>query len=338
MLIYALYSAVFAMLDDILNKKKCFKLVCAAGNEDVREVERLVFLYSSAGAVLFDVCAKPEIVDAAKNGIKKSGCEQNRFICVSLGIQGDPHVCKAEILPDKCSGCSECIKNCPNNAVIHKNGCFEIDKKRCIGCSNCIKTCSSNAISMKTTVQDFNKIIPPLIDKRIDCIELHASGSDEFETEEKWNIINHLYDGMLSICIDRSKLGNEQLIKRIRKLILNRKPYTTIIQADGAPMSGQDDDYKTTLQAVAAAEIFQNEKLPVYLMLSGGTNSKTTRLAKMCNIDAHGVAIGSYARKIVREFIIRDDFYTNKEVFDNALFQAKQLVDTSLSYMGEIYG
>ena len=61
-------------------------------------------------------------------------------------------------------------------------------------------------------------------------------------------------------------------------------------------------DYKTTLQAVATAEIVQNEKFPVYIMLSGGTNSKTAELANMCGINYHGIAIGSYAREIVRKY------------------------------------
>ena len=89
--------------------------------------------------------------------------------------------------------------------------------------------------------------------------------------------------GLLSICTSRGKLSDEGLINRITKMIENRAPFTTIVQADGFPMSGGSDDYKTTLQAVATAEIEQNAKLPVYLMLSGGTNSKTAELAKMCD-------------------------------------------------------
>ena len=56
------------MLKDLLENRKCFKLVCGAGNEDEAEVERLVTIYSLAGCNFFDVCAKPEIVDAAKRG------------------------------------------------------------------------------------------------------------------------------------------------------------------------------------------------------------------------------------------------------------------------------
>ena len=68
--------------------------------------------------------------------------------------------------------------------------------------------------------------------------------------------------------------------------------------------------------------------LPVHIMLSGGTNSKTLELAKLCGLDIAGVAIGSYARSIVKEFLNRDDFWQNEENFNSALSVAKTLVDT----------
>ena len=85
------------MLKDLLDQKKCFKLVCGAGNEDAEEVEKLVTIYSKAGCNFFDVCAKSEIVDAAKKGLLNSGITEERYICVSVGIEGDPHITKANI-------------------------------------------------------------------------------------------------------------------------------------------------------------------------------------------------------------------------------------------------
>ena len=161
----------------------------------------------------------------------------------------------------------------------------------------------------------------------VSCIELHASDSDEDEVDEFWQYLNENFDRMLSICIDRSKLGNEQVLNRIRRLIKNRKPYATIIQADGAPMSGGEDDYKTTLQAVAMAEIIQNANLPVYMLLSGGTNARTAELASLCGIEFNGIAVGSYARKIVKNYIERDDFWTNKSIFEEASNLIKNLID-----------
>ena len=144
------------------------------------------------------------------------------------------------------------------------------------------------------------EVLPPILELGIDCLEFHAMGLDEVEIETKWDYINSVYSGMLSICTSRGKLGDEQMIARIKKMIANRAPYTTIVQADGFPMSGGEDDFKTTLQTVATAEIVQNANLPVYLLLSGGTNSKTAELARMCGINYNGIAIGSFARKIVK--------------------------------------
>jgi hypothetical protein len=150
---------------------------------------------------------------------------------------------------------------------------------------------------------------------------------NEGDTLEKWNYINSVFNGFLSICTARGNLSETKMLERIKKMINKRPAYSTIIQADGFPMSGGRDDFKTTLQAVATAEIVQNAKLPVYIMLSGGTNSKTSELAKMCDIDFHGIAIGTFARKIVSKYIERDDFLTNKRIFNEALNIAKQLVE-----------
>ena len=62
----------------------------------------------------------------------------------------------------------------------------------------------------------------------------------------KLGYINSLYDGLLSICTARGKLSEEKMISRIERMTAIRKSYTTIVQADGFPMSGGKDDYKTT--------------------------------------------------------------------------------------------
>ena len=110
-------------------------------------------------------------------------------------------------------------------------------------------------------------------------------------------------------------------------MLESRKPYTTIIQADGIPMSGSDNTYKTTLQAVAMAEIIQNENLPVYAFISGGTNTKTSKLANLCNINYKGIAIGSYARKVIKNHI-KDNDYNNPTKYESALKIAKKIVNS----------
>lgn len=308
------------MLEGLLKSRKCFKLVCGAGNEDAIEVEKLVKLYSIAGCKFFDLSAKPEIIDAAKRGLE----ERKACLCVSVGIKGDPHIRKAYIDGENCVKCHKCEEICPQKTI--KN--CKVKPARCIGCGKCYSVCSHNAISFISENKDLVDILPQLVEKEIDCIELHAMGEDENEVLEKWNYINKIFNGFLSICTARGHLSEEKMVDRIKKMIATRKSFSTIIQADGFPMSGGKDDYKTTLQAVATAEIIQNAKLPVYIMLSGGTNSKTAKLAQMCGIKYDGIAIGTFARKIVSKYIERPDFLTNDRIFNEALEIAKKLVET----------
>lgn len=306
------------MLKELLEAGKCFKLVCGAGNEDALEVEKLVALYSKAGCKFFDVSAKPEIIDAAKKGLQG----REGYICVSVGIKGDPHVRKAQIDYEKCAGCHKCEEICPQKTIKH----CKVKTARCIGCGKCYSVCTHGAISFLSENKDLREVLPPLIEKGIDCIEFHVMGEDESGIYEKWDYINSVYDGLLSICTARGHLSEEKMISRIERMAAIRKPYTTIVQADGFPMSGGKDDYKTTLQAVATAEIVQNAKMPVYIMLSGGTNSKTAELAKLCGINYNGIAIGTFARKIVSRYIEREDFLKNDYIFNEALNIARSLV------------
>lgn len=318
------------MLKDLLETKNCFKLVCGAGNEDADEVEKLVTIYSLAGCQFFDVCAKPEIVDAAKKGLENAGIKDDRYICVSVGIDGDPHITKAIIDKNVCSNCGKCKSICPHEAI---NENLEIIEARCLGCGQCIKTCSTNAITMTSKTIDYKEVLPEIIKKGIDCIEFHAISTDEADVDLKWAEINNLFNGMLCISLDRSELGDKKLKDRIARMIKNREAYSTIIQADGVAMSGNDDEYGTTLQAIATAQLFQNSKLPVYIMMSGGTNTRSTELAKLCNVRPHCIAIGSYARKIVKDYLKADDLLSNGEKLNDAVNIAKELVEISLRNM-----
>lgn len=320
------------MLKNLLDKKQCFKLVCGAGNEDAEEVERLVTIYSKAGCMFFDLCAKPEIVDAAKRGLERAGIKDNRYLCVSVGIDGDPHITKAVIDQEKCVKCGKCKLICPHDAIIELDK-YKVKKERCLGCTQCAKQCPKQAIEMVSQLQDYNEILPKLIEKGIDCIEFHAISEDEKDVDEKWLQINEIFDGMLCISIDRSELGDRKLKERVKRMLNIRKPFTTIIQADGIAMSGSNDEYGTTLQAVATAQLFQNADMPAYIMMSGGTNTKSTELTKMCGVKPHCLAVGSYARKIVKEYLERDDFYENEEAMEQAVKIAKNLIDTSLENM-----
>ena len=311
------------MLKELLETKHCFKLVCGAGNEDIEEIKRLVYLYAVAGCRFFDLSANGDVILAAKEALDIAKV-YDAYLCVSVGIKNDPHVKKAVIDYDRCVNCGACEEICPEGAIHYA----KVKKEKCIGCGRCWRVCSRAAISYISEEKDLNEVLPKIVETGIDCIELHGMGLNDEEVFSKWKYINDNFEGLLSICTSRGQLSDEAMVKRIEKMLENRKPYSTIVQSDGFPMSGGDDNYKSTLQAVATGEIVQNAKLPVYLILSGGTNAKTTELAKMCDISYHGVAVGSYARKIVRRYVERPDFWTNPVVLNSALEIAKPLIDS----------
>lgn len=323
-------------LTNILDERKCFKLVCGAGNEDSFEVEKLVAVYAKAGANYFDLSAREDIVLAAKKGLDRvipRNRQDEYFFNVSVGIAGDPHVRKSLIDKEKCQSCGSCELVCLQKAIHKENNDFFVIQERCIGCGSCEKICPADAISFVTENKHLNEVLPQLVNLGISSIELHAITDDEDSAYAQWLIINNCFDGILSLCLDRSHLGDTQLIGRIKKFISIRKDFSTVIQCDGAPMSGVDDNYNTTLQALATADIVQKAKLPVWLLLSGGTNSKTTEMAKLFGVHVHGVAIGSYARKIIKQYIEKEDFFEDEEIFNRAYHAAKHLVDKSLKYL-----
>ena len=301
-----------------------FKLVCGAGNEDCESVKRLVFVYACAGCKLFDISARKEILESAKEGGKLAGKNDIQY-CVSIGIKGDKHITKAKINPSKCIKCANCVRNCPNDAILSS---VVIDEKKCIGCGICYEKCPSGAITMEEKDVNYREVLPYMVKNGVKYIELHIMGHDKADLAQKWKVINDCNPEFASICIDRENFGNKEVLERIKDMISIRKPYTTIIQADGIPMSGGNDDFKTTLQAVAMAEVVQNANLPVYIMLSGGTNSKTAELARMCGIDFWGIAIGSWARKIVKPYVSKEDFWENKELQNKAINIAKELIES----------
>ncbi len=304
------------MLEDILKSKNCFKLICGAGNENLEEVEKLVFLYSKAGCNFFDVSANTDVIRAAKRGLQKAGIAENRYLCVSVGVSGDTHVSKAFINQEKCKRCFKCFSVCPQSAI---KSCI-VDELKCVGCGRCQRICAYDALEIKTCPTNLEENLPKIIAEGVDCIELHATSDVEDEVLSSWKFINESFDGLTSICLGRTKLSDEKFIERIKKMLELSNKSAIIVQADGISMSGEINDYNATLQAVAAGDLVRKAKLPVYVLISGGTNSKSKELAKLCEVDINGVATGSYARKIVK------DYLCDKMSFDEALKIATELV------------
>ena len=372
-----------------LIENKCFKVICGAGNEDKDEVKKISFIYSLAGATLLDVSANPEVVRASLEGINLAnefnskyniGVQNKPYIVVSVGMPGDHHVIKSYIDPQTCIGCKICIPVCPTKAIPENfvenldyfkqlGGNFDeqnqdkeiVVKDLCIGCGKCSAICpKDNIISYRHPKNELKKLLPECIDAGAESIELHAGVSEDNLTLDEWEIIMQSNPNQFnSVCLDRLNLSNFFLTNRIEK-IKNISKDKLIIQADGIPMSGGENDYNTTLQAIACADVINKKfnmrknikeksitggkasisskkvyrtsghKLGIFILVSGGTNQKTKKLADLTNVRVNGVSIGTYARDIIHQDIKQDNFLNDKNLIISSYKTAKKLVDANL--------
>ncbi|HEG43579.1 MAG TPA: 4Fe-4S ferredoxin [Phycisphaerales bacterium] len=320
----------FETMSHLMKQKKLFKLVCGAGNEDAEQVKKLVFVYTLAGAKCFDVSANIEVVKSAVAGIDKAfdyavnidkKIEIRPFINVSIGMRGDPHVRKAAIT-DKCIRCGACIDKCPTDAIKDS----DVITEKCIGCGNCESACDHGAIKFYHNDKDLKALLLECKESGAEQFELHAAVPDSESIFSEWAMINEIItDNYVSMCLDRLHLSDFKLEERIIKA-KEISQDRLIIQADGVPMSGGCDDFNTTLQAVAIADIIVKRKLDTKILLSGGTNSLTTKLADMCGVEYNGVSIGTFARNLVKNVIGDDDFMDNDDKILNSVGIAEKLI------------
>lgn len=71
---------------------------------------------------------------------------------MGLGSRSGKQMMHSDVLPtisqEKCIKCQQCIKWCPENAIIIKAESSVIDHEKCIGCGECVVTCRNKAIGI----------------------------------------------------------------------------------------------------------------------------------------------------------------------------------------------
>ncbi len=334
----------YGEMRELLAAGKYFKLVCGAGNEDAEEVRRLTIIYVLAGCNGLDISATPEVVKACVSGVEaaydlaahfRKKIHNRPFITVSVGMGGDHHVRKAYIVDD-CIDCKKCISVCPTDAIPFD---YKVIREKCIGCGNCEAVCPPKvaAVRYEHNAKALSEVLPECLRLGAENIELHAAVADTESIMEEWKVVCDAQpNNFVSMCLDRYHLSNMHLIDRIRraKEVAGER---LIIQADGVPMSGGADDFNTTLQAIAIADIIDKDLMQkdhefkdLPILLSGGTNGKTAEMAKLCNIQYGGVSIGTHARKIVKEHVQIEEFDDDLESLGEAVAIAEDLVSRSV--------
>ncbi len=59
---------------------------------------------------------------------------------------------------EKCKGCTNCVKNCPTEAIRVRKGTARTIEERCINCGNCIRTCPYHAKIAITDPLDLRRL------------------------------------------------------------------------------------------------------------------------------------------------------------------------------------
>jgi len=148
-----------------------------------------------------------------------------------------------------------------------------------------------------------------------DFFEIHI---DNFELEllrEKIKLIKEYFPSKpISINLSRKKFSNANLLDFIRELKL-KIIKEIIIEVDGNENLNNSDPMNQTLQTISTADIINKQlikkdikfrKLPI--LLAGGTNQKTSELAKLCNVSFNGITLCDYARKDLKNFLKKNNF------------------------------
>ena len=129
-------------------------------------------------------------------------------------------------------------------------------------------------------------------------VEVHISIKDIEKIKNDYKkIIDKLknINCIMSVCLNRNYFSNETVKELLFELkeITKDKPF--IVQADGNSMNGGSEDLSSTIETIAFGNFVKN--LGYDVVLSGGTNEYSAKLANEINLDC-SIGYGSFARKM----------------------------------------
>jgi Fe-S-cluster-containing hydrogenase component 2 len=291
------------------------KLIIGAALKDFATIETYSYLFTHAGAQVIDISAFPHSVLCAVKGIKKAAAEDpsliKPLIMVSINVGEDPHFRRVKLDSNQCTECLLCIPTCPSGAFSNQTG-FTYEEDLCFGCANCLDYCPHAALSLESwSAFDLNAFTE-LFALGASALEIHLNNNlDAFEelyrNLPKLNILE-------SFCIGGSAMSQDRLevaaIKIIEEVTLKYGPDKEfIIQTDGESLSGSrlDNPDKDNLSIENARIVLdkvlslqQYAQRQIFVQLAGGITDKSLAKARDRGVKVSGVAIGSYARMILR--------------------------------------
>ena len=293
---------------EALRSRQWFKLICGASYQHLPAIRHLSLIYTLAGADCIDMAPDPATIAAAREGIKAAmnlGAKRSPLVMVSFNDGEDPHFRKAFFAPEICPpDCRRpCEKVCPTNAIQFGNDYSGVISDLCYGCGRCLPLCPVQIIHTREQVYVPEDIFGQVFNQQVDAIEIHTQPNRTKEFTAFWQRLSPIIPELKLMAV--SFPDCENLREYLTSLLagMNPQPRSLIWQTDGRPMSG-DIGEGATRAALQLGQKVLDFQLPIgFVQLAGGTNASTVPKLRQAAIPVAGVAYGSYARKIIMDFL-----------------------------------
>jgi len=220
----------------------------------------------------------------------------------------------------------------PHTAIQFSNDYNGVMSDLCYGCGRCLPICPVQIIHTREQVYVPEDIFDQVLNQSVNAIEIHTQPDRTKEFAVFWQRLSPIIPQLKLVAV--SFPDCEDLRDYLMSLIagMNPRPRSLIWQTDGRPMSGDIGD-GATRAALRLGQKVLDFQLPVgFVQLAGGTNASTVPKLRQAKIYVSGVAYGSYARKIVTDFLdncgqaIPDHLEDRLDLLWQAVAIAKQLV------------
>ena len=186
----------------------------------------------------------------------------------------------------------------------------------------------------------FKSKLNQILDSGIDSLELHIDIIDLNIIKHQLNILKlHLPNQIISISISRKNLSNALMLEVIRSAyeIIKKE---LIVEVNEIDEITSNINMNTTLQTISTADIINKQlklehlkfkKIPI--ILAGGTNELTSRLAEQCGVPFNGITfkpdkseISNYSSKKYYEITNEEIIYSievTKKLLNKVLINKK---------------
>jgi Fe-S-cluster-containing hydrogenase component 2 len=321
-----------------LRSHQWFKLICGASYQHLSAIRHLALIYTLAGADCIDMAPDPATIAAAREGIAAAleldANARSPLVMVSFNDGEDPHFRKAIFDPDFCAiDCPRpCEKVCPTDAIQFSNDYNGVISNLCYGCGRCLPLCPVQIIHTREQVYVPEDIFDQVLNQKVDAIEIHTQPNRTKEFTAFWQRLSPIIPKLKLVAVSFPDCENlhDYLLSLLEGM--QPTPRSLIWQTDGRPMSGDIGD-GATRAALQLGQKVLNFQLPLgFVQLAGGTNASTVPKLRQADIPVAGVAYGSYARKIIMDFLeswgeeIPDRLEEKSCLLWQAVAIAKQLV------------